>query len=221
MRSAFQVIKQALSHFYGRMHVYVPANVLWLLLSLPLITAPAAWAGLCALGYKSVRQPTSEVADFWAGFRAHLRRTLLLGLIGLVLVVTSVSNLIAYRANVGTEFTLLRLVWFGALVLWFAPQLFAFPLLLAMDQPSLKTAYRNTAVMFLINPMYTIAVLIAAGLVILASAALPFAFVLVTGAALAVLGNVAVADRLRAAGIQPQPAFDEQATSFGDFEGYL
>lgn len=214
--------KNGITHVLGRLHVYVIVNILWLIFSLPIVTAPAAWAGLCRFSYYALRQPTADVSDFWAGLRANLVRGIPMGLIGAVIVLASVSNLSSYSAHGSFWIGLFRLIWIGMPLIWFAVQLYAFPIMYAQIEPGLLRAYRNAGVMILLNPFFTLGVWLAAGAVIGLSFVLPFAWVLVTGALLAGIGSYAVLDRLHAAGFTPPiaaSAVDEGGT-FADFEGY-
>lgn len=214
--------KNGIIHVLSRLHVYVIVNILWLIFSLPIVTAPAAWAGLCRFSYHALRQPTADIGDFWAGLRANLVRGIPVGVIGAVMVLASVSNLSSYPAQGSPWIALFRLVWIGMPLIWFAAQLYAFPLMYAQIEPGLLRAYRNAGTMILLNPFFTLGVWLAAAAIIGLSLILPFAWMLVTGALLAGIGSYAVLDRLRAAGFAPSiaaSALDEGGT-FADFEGY-
>lgn len=214
--------KHGIVHVIGRMHTYVLVNILWLLFSLPIITAPAAWAGLCRFSYYALRQPSADIGDFWVGLRANLVRGLPLGIIGLLIAASSITNLVTYPAGDNPWSGLFRLVWIALPIVWLAVQLYAFPLIYAQIDPRLVRAYRNAGTMIALNPFFTLGVWLAAGGVIALSIVLPFAWVLVTGALLAGIGNYAVLDRLREAGLAPpapESAIDGGGT-FADFEGY-
>lgn len=208
-----------IGHVYGRMFAYVGVNLLWLVCSLPIVTAPAAWAGLCRFSYHALRQPTVDMDEYWAGFRAYVWRGMPIGIVGLVLVVTSLFNLIAYPAGDDTFVNLMRVVWIMLPLAWFAVQLYAFPLLNAQVKPSLIGAYRNAGTMVILNPFYTLALWIGALLLVVVSFVFPVMLALLTGSLLAAMGNYAVQDRLRAAGIERTPERDERG-SVADYEGY-
>lgn len=207
-------------HVYGRMFSYVGVNLLWLVCSLPIVTAPAAWAGLCRFSYHALRHPTADISEYWAGFRATLGRGLVIGVINVVLVITSVSNLIAYPARDNDPLiAVLRIAWIMLPVIWFALQLYVFALLPALERPTLIGAYRNAAIMVILNPFYTLVIWISAGLLIALSVVFPLVLALLTGALLAGIANFAVLDRLQAAGIVQKPTAAAPG-SLADFEGY-
>lgn len=199
MRAALSAWRRAARHLNHRGYLYIWANVLWLLLSLPVVTAPAAWAGLCRLTYAAWRTPAPNLDEFWAGFRENLGRGVAIGLLTLVIVLVNAGNLLAYRER-GVALNVLRLVWIFALAFWFGLQFYAWPLMQHLERPSLVGAYRNALVMMALNPMFTLVCWLLAALVVVFSLALPAAWLLLTGSALAVAATSAVADRVAAAG---------------------
>lgn len=191
---------RGLQHLQYRGYQYIWANVLWIALSLPIITAPGAWAGLVRFSYYAQRQPTVSFDEFWQGFRENLKRGMVIGILNVVIVFVNVANLYAYQYETGAGAVALRVVWLFALFGWFAIQLYVWPLLYAMEQPNLKGAYRNAGVMILLNPLFTLGVWFVCAVVAVLSIAFPVAWLLLTGSALAAIANTAVQNRLRAAG---------------------
>ena len=114
----------------------VAANILWLLLSLLIVTWPAATAGLFYLVRRVVQEeldsplPEARLADFWDGLRQYwLRSSVLsiinlagLGLIAVALVFYAGSSTEPLRWLVG-PIGLIGLAWITA-------QLYVYPLLL-------------------------------------------------------------------------------------------
>jgi uncharacterized membrane protein YesL len=193
---------RGLQHLQYRGYQYIWANVLWMAVSLPIITAPAGWAGLIRFSYYAHRQPSVSIDEFWQGFRENLRRGGVIGILNLVIVIVNVANLVAYQNAPGAGVAALRVAWLFALFGWFAIQLYVWPLLYAMEQPTLRGAYRNAAVMILLNPLFTVGVWIVCAVVVVLSIAFPVAWLLLTGSALAAIANTAVRDRLHAAGFE-------------------
>ncbi|MGL4647906.1 MAG: DUF624 domain-containing protein [Caldilineaceae bacterium] len=196
---------RGLRHFLAQGWVYVWANVLWIALSLPIVTAPAAWAGMCHFSYHALRQPTTSFEPFWHGFRLHWRGGILVSLLGVALIYLTLLNLLGFSRVVGVETAALRIVWLLILAAWFGIQLYAFPLLPAMKQPALRGGYRNAGVMFVRHPFFTLGLWLFCLPILIISVVLPAAWLLITGGLLAAIGSVAVQDRLRADGIEQAP----------------
>ena len=199
---------RAMLHLNQRGHKYIWGNLLWVALSIPIVTAPAAWMAFVRLGYSLHRDPGTTMDEFWAGFRKNWRRGIVLALINAVILIVNISNLLSYWYTPGVVAMFLRVTWLIVLVGWFALQLYAYPLFFALEKPTLVAAFRNAAVMILLNPLFTAGVLLCAALILVLSMALPPAWILLTGAALCALANTAVQDRLRAAGLEKTPPPD-------------
>jgi uncharacterized membrane protein YesL len=215
-----RVVWRAVRRLNHQSHLYVWGNLLWVVLSLPLVTAPAAWMALVRLGYLIPRQPGVTMDDFWETFRANWRRGIPLAILNVVIVVVNVSNLLTYWYAPGVLASFLRASWVIVLVVWFALQLYAFPLFFAMEQPTLIGAFRNAAVMILQNPLFTLVIAAAALICIALGVLLPPVLLLLVGGAVAVLTNTAVQDRLWAAGIQQPPPEPDEASEqsfYADF----
>ena len=181
-------------------YIYIWANLLWFALSLPIVTAPAAWAGLVHLSHKAQTKPRVNLDDFWEGFKANFKRGLVVGGLTLVILVMNLSNLATYGADGSLMSSALRALWAGAIVLWFSLLFYLWPLLMVMETPTLIGAFRNAGLMLLRNPLYTLGLWLGiAALVIFSLIFIP-AWILLTGSVIAALATTATLDRLRAAG---------------------
>ena len=209
MFAGIRAALRGLRHLNHRGYIYVWANILWALLTLLVVTAPAAWAGLTRMSYLLHRQPTAGLDEFWQGFRENLKRTLPLAILNILLVIVTVTNLIAYANDDGVGVSLVRWVWVLSLVAAFALQYFAWCFYYAMAQPTFIGALRNAAVMLLTNPLFSIGVLLVVAVIVAVSTFFGAAWFLISGGALAAIANSVVQDRLRKAGIEAPPTFDE------------
>ncbi|MFN8530852.1 MAG: hypothetical protein U0670_19790 [Anaerolineae bacterium] len=204
MIAAFRVIGRAIRHLNGNGYIYVWANLAFLLFSIPIITMPAAWAGLCKLSYHALRQPNADWDHFIEGFKEWWKRSIPLSLINVVVIAVNGSNLLSYRGDAVGDWAL-RLVWIAVLVLWFSVQFYAYPLYYAMETPTIRGAVKNAIVMILLNPLFTIGLLIGLLMIWSLSTILAALWGLLTISAMAIIANAAVQDRLRKAGLQPVP----------------
>ncbi len=200
---------RGLRHLQNRGYLYIWANIFWAVLTVLVITAPAAWAGLVRMSYLLHRQPSVGLDDFWEGFRQNFRRTIPLALFNVLFLIVTISNWTSYAGRDGLGFAVLRGIWVTSLIVVFALQFFGWCFFFAMKQPSLLGAARNAGVMMIQNPLYTVGILLVTLVILILSAVLPAAWFLLTGGALAAVANSAVHDRLQAAGIEKAPAFDE------------
>jgi hypothetical protein len=210
MLDGLRVLGRTLRHLNQRGYIYVWATVLWAVLTLPIITAPAAWAGLIRMSFYAHREPRAGLEDFWTGFRQNLWRGILIALLNAILVVMTVSNLTSYADQHGIGVVALRLVWLLSLLVALVLQYFGWCFFYAMKTPTFIGGLRNAAVMLLNNPGFSLIILLGALLFAILSSIFPAAWFLITGGALAALANSAVQDRLWAAGIEARPTFDNE-----------
>jgi uncharacterized membrane protein YesL len=213
MLAALRVLWRALRHLNHRGYVYVWANLLWFALSLPLITAPAAWAGLVKMSRTAYTTPSGDLNDFLEGFRENLRRGALMAVLNVVIVGLNVANFLAYQNQTDPTAYVLRGAWLLILATWFALQFYMWPLLYEMKEPSLAGALRNAGVMILLNPVFTLVLWLGVVLIIALSTILIAAWPLLTGGALAAIATGAVLDRLESAGIRQTAVECEESFS--------
>ena len=128
------------------------SNVLWLVLLIPVITIPLAFAGLYASANGLVHGGSLEWGTFFAGIKNHLAASLrwtganLLVFLLLAFYIWFFSfraaNLTDAGRGLGSLFLILAL-------LWFVLNMYTFPFMLAQQKPSYWNALRNSAVLFL------------------------------------------------------------------------
>jgi uncharacterized membrane protein YesL len=208
---AWRVWRRTLGFIQYNGYVMVWACICAAGLSVPIVTLPAAWAGLVRLAYTAQTTPTANLHDFWAGFREHLGRGVILALLNIVIVGINLVNFLSYSGQTSVISYVLRGVWIVVLIVWFSIQLYLFPFWYEMAAPTLGGAMRNAAIMVLANPMFTL--LLWVGIIPLAALSTYFIalWLLLTPGILAVLGTVAVLDRLRASGyVNPTHHIPEQ-----------
>lgn len=175
--------------FWRRMGLFLTANLLWLAMSLLVVTWPAATAGLFHLARRVVEEELAAdprqavIADFWEGFRQHWRRATLLTLIDLAALAVIAVSLRFYGEGTIAELgwlvgpiTLVGLAWAGA-------QLYLFPLLLHRDDRSPLAVAREAFLMAISYPLLTLTLMLltlvlAAGATILAGPILLLFFAL-------------------------------------------
>jgi len=203
MFGALRVLWRGLMQFERYGPLFVLANITSVALSLPIVTAPAAFAGLVRLCYKAQTDHTTTFSEFWEGFRAAFWRGLIVGGLNVVVIGVLVVNFFTYSAQSSSVFLLLRAVWGIILIGWLGVQLYLWPMLAAMESPTLIGGFRNAALMFSLNPVFTLTLLAVLGLVLVLSTILRVPWLLLTLAFLASVATAAVRDRLALAAGKP------------------
>jgi uncharacterized membrane protein YesL len=179
-----------------RGYVYIWASLCAFGLSLLVVTAPAAWAGLVRMSYAGFTNPNADIRDFWDGFREHLGRGVVLALLNALILYINFVNLLSYANQNDVIYIPIRIIWIGVIVVWLMIQFYAFPIYYEMERPAYRGAFRNAAVMLLLNPGFTLVIAIGVGVLAALSTALVALWALLTPGLLAAVASAAVLDRL-------------------------
>jgi uncharacterized membrane protein YesL len=192
-----RVFALAWRDLWEEMWLLMQANVLWLVLSLPVITLPPATAGLFAVTNRLANGESARMRDFFAGFRAYFLRSWLLVLANAVLPVVIFGNFYFYLGSEGLLFVFLFGFWILAFLFWLALQPYLFPLMLEQVDKRLRVTVRNAVLMVIKGPVSTLLLLIVSAVIIALSLVFVLPVLLLTAAFLALLYNHAVLERLK------------------------
>jgi hypothetical protein len=168
------------------------ANLFWVLLCLPIITIPPAFAGLYYSTSKLARGQSSSRQTFFEGFKKYFR-TSYYWFFSNVIVVGLLFNIDLSAQN--TQLAWLQFfsgVSWMILTVWVLLQIYTFPLLIQQDVPRIVLAMRNSAVLWFKNVRFSLLLSVIIILLVLASIYLyPFWFVITAGL-IAYLANLGV-----------------------------
>ena len=197
MLAGLRVLGRGLNSVRWNGYAYIWANLAFLALSLPIITLPAAFSALFRIGHDTFTEPSeADLTLFWETFRANLRRATLWGLANLAFAVVNFSNLMAYQDRHDLSIQVLRIVWVATTYLWCGVLLYTWPIFYEMETPSIWLATRNAVVMTLLNPIFTLVVLLGILLLSVISTVLVALWMVLTFGIISAVGNAAVLDRL-------------------------
>ncbi len=182
--------------FWRHLGMLVVANILWLLLSLLVVTWPAATAGLFYLVRRVVQEeldsPLQEarLADFWDGLRQYWLRSSVLSIIDLVGTVVITVALVFYAGS-STE----PLRWLvgpiGLIGLaWITAQLYVYPLLLERTGSRPWEIMHEALLMALGYPLSSLSLLVTVLVLAIAAVALAGPVLLVFFSAIAMIQTV-------------------------------
>ena len=165
-------------------------NLFWLLLSIPLITAPPAAAGLFyATRMVALRREVSW-RTFFDGFRDYFWLSWRWGLVNIFVTALFVSNILFYAGREGSWADWIQGAFLALFILWLCSSLYIFPLLLEQDDRRVWIAWRNNLILMIKSPGIFFgmgAVLL--GIAVLSTILLLPVWFLVTGSLIAFLSN--------------------------------
>ena len=183
---------------WRRLGLLLAANVMWLVLSLPIVTWPAATAGLFYLVNRIVKEELdiepryARLSDFWQGFRQHGWRVSLLTLIDLfVLVVVAVA--LRFYSQSPVEWLRWLVGPLGLIALaWAGTQLYLYPLLILRPERSAGELAREAFLVAISYAAYTLSLLITAIVLAVGAALLAGPVLLIFFSMLAMLETIAL-----------------------------
>jgi len=143
---------------YDHLGLMLLANLLWLALSIGVVTMPAATAGLVALARRVAAGEDASARDLLRGFREHFVPALKVGLFDLAVLLVLWVNIDFYshlsgRAQIPGFALAAVLVWAAAF--WVLMHIHIYAVLVDGER-HLRPIVRNAALLTLDNPTFTI-----------------------------------------------------------------
>lgn len=168
-------------------------NIIWFLLTLPVVTAIPALGGLYYATNRLAHQTPADWRTFLEGFRAHFWLSWRWGLMNVASFGILGSSLWFYSQVEAAWAGWVRTLMIGLLLWWFIIQVLTYPFLLEQTDRRLPVALRNSLVMLVRRPLFTVLTGTSIGVLILLSVYLMRpAWIFLTGSLCAYLANRAV-----------------------------
>lgn len=143
---------------YDHIGLLILGNLLWILLSLPLVTAPAATAGLFHLTAKIARREDASLRDLLVGFRLFFRPATMIALVDAVVAAILWVN-VDFYSHLGGRASIPGMLFAGLIIwataFWILIHAHLFPLLIG-GESSVRSLFRKSAILTLHNPAFTI-----------------------------------------------------------------
>jgi uncharacterized membrane protein YesL len=190
------ILWESLKTVWDEIFPLTVCNVLWLLLSLPIVTAPASCAALYYVADMAARQKAIYVRDFFDGFRQYFVKGSLLGVANLLLGAIIATNILFYGNMEAAWAQVVRGIWIVVAVFFAVMQVYLFPMLVLQIEPRVLWALRSAIMMVLAQPVFTLIIFLEVVGLILLSVILIVPFFFVSMSAIAVLCCAAATDRM-------------------------
>lgn len=152
MVSPGQALWDTLLDAYDSALEVLKANLLWFLLSLPVVSIPAAAVGAYYSSYKMAQRTTVNIGTFFEGIRLYVWAGYRFFLLNLIVIVILAVNFSFYGRIQEQWATWVQGIIVGLLIIWLALNIYTFPLYLAQTEKKLRVALRNSMVFYLRQP---------------------------------------------------------------------
>ena len=198
MLKALQVTGRALALWWRHLGQLTLFNVAWLALQVPIVTGPPATAAMFVIARRVADGELLDLRDGLAAFRQLWWPAWRWGLVNLVIGVALLGNFAAYQSAPGWGWAALRALWTIVGVLWLLLNLFYWPFWLAQADQRLATTARNSLVLIIKAPLFSLTLLGLCAVLTIAGVLLTLPLAVALMAWLALIGTLAVDQALRA-----------------------
>jgi hypothetical protein len=203
MRKLGKVLWSGLLTAWDGLWIVWMTEIFWFLLCLPIITIPAAFAGM----YYTMDQLANGESVDWHTFFEGIKLNFWPGVRWVVINALVIFILYFYffylgQTGLNSDQTLLQTlsgIPLGLIVIWTALNAFTFPLMLHQEKPAYSTALRNSLGFYLKWPGYTLAFLLINGIVIGLSVWLVVPWFILTVSFTALMASVLVINKIEEA----------------------
>jgi len=165
MSESIRVIWEGLQDAFDSMAELVIVNILWVLLTVPVITAPAALAGAYYMTNLIAHRKPVSWRTFFEGFRQFFWLSWGWALANLLAGFIVYSNFVFYKQFSGNWVAYVQGIALGAGLLWLVLQVYIFPLLIEQEDRRLRIAIRNSVVLLVSSPGLALLLIVLLGLV--------------------------------------------------------
>lgn len=195
--SIWQIIRASLSDAADDLFTTAVVHLLWLILTLLLVTAPPATVALFYVANRKAHGEVTDVGDFFFALRRLFRLAWRWGVVNAFVIFFLAGDFILTgRLIESPTAQLVQGFYLTLLFTWLFLQLYALPLMFEQKEPSLRQAWRNAAVMLGKNIGFSVMLAVSLAVVLLLSAVF-FLIIMAAGALLvALIANHAVLNRL-------------------------
>jgi len=209
MKDVFRLFWEAVKDFWDELFFLALLNIVTALLAVLVITLPPALAGLWNVANRVAQGKAIGWSDYFEGFRRYFWKAWGLALLNILVITIAITNLRFYTpGNAPFEIhpTLslwIRALWMAVAFLWLTLQMYPLALLLEQEDQRLRVALRNTVVIFIANPGFTLVLAVLLWAVAVISTLLSPLWFFLTPALFAVVCNKAVQHLLKPYREQP------------------
>jgi uncharacterized membrane protein YesL len=171
---AFKVVWQALRDTWGDLFMLSVLNLIWFLGGfsglfvatlvktwypglLAIATYPIATAAIYPIAHRVAVGKTFHLSDYWDGVKAYWWRAILWFLANVLAVALWYVNLDFYAQLIRNEWVLLvGGFWTSVFVVWLLTQIHFWPMMMVQEEPNIVQAWRNSVILVLRFPVFSI-----------------------------------------------------------------
>ena len=202
MITPVRLLPRAIGLWWREFAFLMLLNFIWLVCQLTVILGAPATAALVYVSRRVVDGELIDLGEFWQGLRENFTAALKWGILQLLVYGVLGFNLLFYAGQSGVAILSLRYAWTFMALIWFAINLYFWPLHFEQADRRFRTTLSNAAKMALLNPNQTIVYTAAALLLIVFCVGTGALLGFVLGAWLGLWGVLVARDNLGIASVR-------------------
>ncbi len=196
MLTPLRLLPRAIGVWWREFAFLVLLNFIWLVCQVTVVLGAPATAALVYVGRRVVDGELIDLGEFWRGLRGNFTAALKWGIAQIAVYGVLAFNLWFYAGRSGLAVLSLRYAWTFMAAIWFAINLYFWPLHFEQADRRFRTTISNSVKMALLNPNETIVYTVAALVVIVFCVGTGAFLGFVLGAWLSIWGVLVVRENL-------------------------
>ena len=201
---AFTIMWRVIKSAYEELFLCVGMSLLWWAGLFLVVTGAPATMGIEHVANRLANYKRADSGFFWDSARLHLRQGFFLFWLS-VIVPPALAFNVWFYANSGGWLRFISLVWLWVLLLWLLISQYLFPLFWQQDEPNIRLAFRNAALLTAKYPLYSLLLFLFQILLILICVAVVLPLPLLLPAMIALAQNFGTLGLLQEMGLAPEP----------------
>lgn len=201
---AFTIMWRVIKSAYEELFLCVGMSLLWWAGLFLVVTGAPATMGIEHVANRLANYKRADSGFFWDSARLHLRQGFFLFWLS-VIVPPALAFNVWFYANSEGWLRFISLVWLWVLLLWLLISQYLFPLFWQQDEPNIRLAFRNAALLTAKYPLYSLLLFLFQILLILICVAVVLPLPLLLPAMIALTQNFGTLGLLQEMGLAPEP----------------
>ena len=201
---AFTIMWRVIKSAYEELFLCVGMSLLWWAGLFLVVTGAPATMGIEHVANRLANYKRADSGFFWESARLHLRQGFFLFWLS-VIVPPALAFNVWFYANSEGWLRFISLVWLWVLLLWLLISQYLFPLFWQQDEPNIRLAFRNAALLTAKYPLYSLLLFLFQILLILICVAVVLPLPLLLPAMIALTQNFGTLGLLQEMGLAPEP----------------
>lgn len=201
---AFTIMWRVIKSAYEELFLCVGMSLLWWAGLFLVVTGAPATMGIEHVANRLANYKRADSGFFWDSARLHLRQGFFLFWLS-VIVPPALAFNVWFYANSEGWLRFISLVWLWVLLLWLLISQYLFPLFWQQDEPNIRLAFRNAALLTAKYPLYSLLLFLFQILLIFICVAVVLPLPLLLPAMIALAQNFGTLGLLQEMGLAPEP----------------